>query len=75
MSASMILLGPVKPVAHSNGVEYSRLGPHACKALLDQRGKDGFWMCCGKEQHGGSVYCKDHYHRYYITHKERVSHG
>lgn len=65
------IMRPDVIVTHDDGVEYSRLNPRGCKALLDKRGADGFFMCCGKRQKDGSVYCKDHYNRYYTSHRER----
>ena len=62
---------PEPVVTHDNGVEYSRLGPRACNAILDIKGKDGFSKCCGKQRHNGSVYCQAHHAIYYNRHRER----
>jgi hypothetical protein len=48
------------PVEHDRGVEYMKLGPDGCKAILDWRGSDGLSMCCGKKRLDAEPYCAAH---------------
>lgn len=47
-------------VLHDDGIDYLQLGPDGCKAILDKRGKDGLWMCCGKPRQRDKPYCPGH---------------
>jgi hypothetical protein len=60
------------PVRHDRGVPYLQLEHWHCKALLDQRGRDGLSLCCGRRRcedatGGLTPYCAEHL-RLYTTH-------
>jgi len=58
-------------VTHSQGVDYTALSSKGCKAILDDRGSDGLWKCCGKLRQDGSSYCAEHTKRYFNPNYQR----
>jgi hypothetical protein len=57
------------PVRHDRGVPYLQLERWHCKALLDQRGRDGLPLCCGRRRCRDAhdiqtPYCAEHFIQY-----------
>lgn len=74
------VVAAIKPVErgvvrHDNGIEYLRLGPDGCKAILDKRGSDGLRMCCGRLRENGKPYCPGHVAQYGKVEDRRIAYG
>lgn len=77
-----IMAFPVRAVARDDrGVPYLQLERWHCKALLEQRGKDGLPLCCGRQRcrdaNGSRApYCAEHLAAYttraYVPRHRRI---